>query len=127
MNVGLQGSKLNYPTIHKQACVVYKAVKHFMPYLLKAHMIMCVPLQVVRTLIVQQELGERRVKWMACLQEHGLEFKLIHTIKGCGICWLEAKAMDSLEDPFGREQEIEMYNIEQVPSTSTTTSWYTNI
>ena len=37
MSTGLQGAKFKYPTIDKQAFVVFNAVKHFHPYLLRSH------------------------------------------------------------------------------------------
>lgn len=43
MSTSLQGPYINYPTIDKQAYLVYKAVKHFWPYLLKKHSVSFVP------------------------------------------------------------------------------------
>ena len=59
MSTGLQGAELNYPEIDKQAYAVYKAVKHFRPYILKNHVTVFVPHPAVRSLFMQQELGER--------------------------------------------------------------------
>lgn len=56
----LQGHEINYPTIDKQAYIIYKAVKHFWPYLLKNHCVIFVLCPMVRSLFVQQELGEIR-------------------------------------------------------------------
>lgn len=53
MRIGLQGEKLNYPDIDKQAYVVYKAVKHFRPYILKNHVTVLVPHPAVRSLFIQ--------------------------------------------------------------------------
>jgi len=62
MSASMQGLGVNYPTIDKQAYVVYKVVKHFKPYLLKNQCIVFVPHPAVCTLLVQQGLGEQRVK-----------------------------------------------------------------
>ena len=35
MSTGLQGAKLNYPVVDKQAYTVFKAVKQFRPYIFK--------------------------------------------------------------------------------------------
>ena len=35
MSTGLQGNELNYPTIDKKSYAVFKAIKQFMPYILK--------------------------------------------------------------------------------------------
>ena len=60
MRTGLQGTKLNYPAIDKQAYVVFKSVKQFRPYILKNYTKVIVPHPIVRSLFVQKELGERR-------------------------------------------------------------------
>ena len=60
MSIGLQGAKLNYPAIDKQAFMVFKAMKHFQPYLLRSHTKIIVPLLVVRYVLIQKELGDRR-------------------------------------------------------------------
>ena len=52
MSTGLQGAELNYPEIDKQAYTVYKAVKHFRPYILKNHVTVFVPHPAVRSLFV---------------------------------------------------------------------------
>jgi len=54
----MQGLELNYPALEKQSYVVYKAMKHFRPYLLKKHYIVYIPHIEVSTLLVEQELGE---------------------------------------------------------------------
>lgn len=61
MSMILQGPKVRYPIMEKQAYVVKRVVKYFKPYLLKNHCIICVPHPAVRSLFVQQVLGERRV------------------------------------------------------------------
>jgi len=43
MDASMQGPKLNYPTIEKQAYAVYKVLKHIRPYLLKNHCIVYIP------------------------------------------------------------------------------------
>lgn len=50
---------------------------------------------------------------MIDLQEYDLKFKSVH-IKFYGLCWLASEVVDTKEDdPFGWEQEIEMYNVER--------------
>ena len=43
MSTNIQGVELNYPAIDKQAYAIYKAVKHFMSYILKNHTKVIVP------------------------------------------------------------------------------------
>ena len=52
MSTGLQGAKLKYLTIDKQAFVVFKAVKHFHLYLLRSHTKIIVPHLEVRALLI---------------------------------------------------------------------------
>jgi hypothetical protein len=47
--------------VDKQAFVVFKAVKHFRPYLLKSKTKVIVPYTTVRNLLVQKELGEKEL------------------------------------------------------------------
>jgi hypothetical protein len=61
MSSGLQGGRLNYPEVDKQAYVVFKEVKHFRPYLLKSKTKVVVPYSVVRNLLVQKDLGEKEL------------------------------------------------------------------
>ena len=69
MSIGLQGDELNYPTVDKQAYVVFKAGKKFGPYILKNHTKAIVPHPTVRSLFMQKELGERRGNWVTALQD----------------------------------------------------------
>ena len=56
----LQGTELNYPAIDKQDFVVFKAMKHFRPYLLRSHSNIIVPHLVVISLLIQKELWDRQ-------------------------------------------------------------------
>ena len=59
MSIGLQGAELKYPSIDKQAFVVFKAMKHFCLYLLRSHTKIIVPHSTVRALLIQKEPGDR--------------------------------------------------------------------
>ena len=48
----LQGVELNYPDMEKQGFAVFKAIKHFHPYLLKARAKVIVPHPAVRALFM---------------------------------------------------------------------------
>eukprot|EP00253_Pinus_taeda_P036430 PITA_36430 len=88
----LQGVELNYFEVEKQAFVVYKAVKHYKPFLLKAHTKVIVPFSSVRKLLIQRELGEKRANWVTALQEYDLEIKPAKIVRGQGFCRLLAGA-----------------------------------
>eukprot|EP00253_Pinus_taeda_P013897 PITA_13897 len=88
----LQGAELNYSEVEKQAFAVYKAIKHYRPFLLKAHTKVIVPFSSVRKLLIQRELGEKRANWVTSLQEYDLEIKPAKIVRGQGFCRLLAGA-----------------------------------
>ena len=49
-----------------------------------------IPNPVVKTLLMQNELGERRGKWMAILQEFYIEIRPMMLIRGYGLAKLIA-------------------------------------
>eukprot|EP00253_Pinus_taeda_P014621 PITA_14621 len=93
----LQGTELNYSEVEKQAFVVFKAIKHFRPFLLKAHTKVIVPFSAVRQLQVQRELGEKRENWVTALQEYDLDIRPTKIVKGQGFCKLLAGASNIQE------------------------------
>ena len=68
MRKGLQGVELKYLLIDKEAFVVFKAMKHFHPYLLGSHTKIIVPHSVVISLLIQKEQGSRQGNWITTLQ-----------------------------------------------------------
>eukprot|EP00253_Pinus_taeda_P027185 PITA_27185 len=78
----LQGAELNYSDVEKQAFVVFKAVKHYRPFLLKTHTKVIVPFPAVRQLLIQKELGEKRANWVIALQEYDLEIRPAKIVRG---------------------------------------------
>lgn len=64
----LQGAELNYSNVEKQAYAIFKAIKHFRPFLLKTHTKIIVPFLVVINLLVQKDVGEKRENWVTALQ-----------------------------------------------------------
>eukprot|EP00253_Pinus_taeda_P017245 PITA_17245 len=93
----LQGAELNYFEVEKQAFAVYKAVKHYRPFLLKAHTKVIVPFSSVRQLLIQRELGEKWANWVTALQEYDLEIKPAKIVRGQGFCRLLAGTSNILE------------------------------
>ena len=85
---------MKYPAIDKHAFAVFKAIKHFHPYLLRSHTKVIVPHTVVRALLIQKELGDQRGNWLTTLQEYDLEIKPAKLVKGQGLCKLVAEAQD---------------------------------
>jgi hypothetical protein len=60
MCYGLQGVEIDYPEVDKQTYAVFKVVKHFRLYLLKSITKFIVPYPIVRNILVQKDLGEKR-------------------------------------------------------------------
>jgi hypothetical protein len=67
MSSSFKGAELNYPVVYQQAYAVFKEVKHFRSYLLKSRTKIIVPYPIVRNLLVQKELGEKRANWVTSL------------------------------------------------------------
>ena len=70
--------------MEKQAYAIFKAVKYFRPFLLKTHTKIIVPFPVVRNLLVQKDVGEKRANWVTALQEYDIEIKLANIVRGQG-------------------------------------------
>eukprot|EP00253_Pinus_taeda_P005008 PITA_05008 len=102
----LQGAELNYFEVEKQAFVVYKAVKHYRPFLLKAHTKVIVPFSAIRQLLIQRELGEKRANWVTTLQEYDLEIKPAKIVRGQGFCRLLAGASNIQEAEKPEAQKV---------------------
>lgn len=98
MRRGLQGANINYPIIDKQAFMVFKDVKHFRLCLLRSHIKIIVLHSVVRYLLVQKDLGDRRGNWLTSLQEYDLERKPTKFVKGQRLCKLMVEALDPQEE-----------------------------
>eukprot|EP00253_Pinus_taeda_P021621 PITA_21621 len=105
-NSNLQGAELNYSKVEKQAFAVYKAVKHYRPFLLKPHTKVIVTFLAVRQLLIQRELGEKRANWVTALQEYDLEIKSAKIVRGQCFCKLLAGAsniQESKDDVLSRQ------------------------
>ena len=125
MSTGLQGAELKYPTIDKQAFAVFKAVKHFRPYLLRSHTKIIVPHTTVRALLIQKEPGEQRGNWLTTLEEYDLEIKPSKLVKGQGLCKLVVEAQDpQIEQEEGWDNEVDLLQNEVLYMPASTNSWY---
>eukprot|EP00253_Pinus_taeda_P032840 PITA_32840 len=108
----LQGAELNYSEVEKQAFAIYKAIKHYRPFLLKAHTKVIVPFTSVRQLLIQRELGEKRANWVTALQEYDLEIKPTKIVRGQGFYRLLAGASNIPESSVTNQfEEINQISI----------------
>ena len=98
--------------MEKQAFVVFKAVKHYRPFLLKTHTKVIVPFPAVRQLLIQKELGEKRANWVTALQEYDLEIRPAKIVRGQGFCRILAGASNIPESSdTGPTEEINQISV----------------
>ena len=127
MSSNFKGVELNYHEVDKKDFSIFKAVKHFLPYLLKSRTKVIVPYPLARNLLVQKDLGEKRAPWMTALQEYDLKIKPSMLVKGQGLCKLVAEAAhlpnnssEAVIDEVLLTREIYFYPPPQ-------DSWYTDL
>eukprot|EP00253_Pinus_taeda_P008100 PITA_08100 len=104
----LQGAKLNYSDVEKQAYAVFKAIKYFRPFLLKTHTKVIVPFPAVRNVLIQKDVGEKRANWITVLQEYNLEIKPASIVRGQGFCKMLAGASHI---PESLSKEVQTYEV----------------
>jgi hypothetical protein len=75
MSCPLKNVELKFSNLNKQSFALIKAVKKFCHYILRSKVYAIVPDPIVKTLLMQNKLGERRGKWIAILQEFDLEIQ----------------------------------------------------
>jgi hypothetical protein len=127
MSLSFKGEELNYPAVDQQAYVVFNVVKHFRSYLLKSRKKIIVPYPVVRNLLVQKELGEKRANWVTSLQEYDIEITPAEIVRGQGLCKLVVNSA------IGQQNETDMslqdqHNQNQICCAQNLTSpWYDDI
>ena len=85
MSLTFKGAELNYSQVDKQAYIVYKSVKNYRPYLLKSRTKVIVPYAVIRNVLIQKDLGEKRDHCMTALQEYDLEINPTNIVRGQGL------------------------------------------
>ena len=73
MSFPLKNVELNYLNLDKKSFSLIKVVKKFCHYILRGKVYVTVHDPVVKTLLMQNDLGERRGKWMVILQEFDLK------------------------------------------------------
>jgi hypothetical protein len=69
---------------------------------LKSRTKIIVPYPTVRNLLVQKELGEKRVNWVTSLQEYDIEIIPTQIFRGQGLCKLV------FDSAIGQQNETDM-------------------
>jgi hypothetical protein len=127
MSSAFKGAELNYPTVDRQAYVVFKVVKHFRSYLLKSRTKVIVPYPAVRNLLVQKELGEKRANWVTSLQKYDLEITPSQIVRGQGLCKLVVDS-ETEQQKDNDTSHLEHHNHSLICSTQNLMSpWYDDI
>ena len=85
------------------------------------------PYSVVRNLLVQKDLGEKRAHWVTALQEYDLEIKPLNIVRGQGLCKLAAGSTDSSESDLHFFSEPSLFEREVFPVSTPPDSWYDDI
>ena len=86
----LRGSTLKYNIMEKQAYALVKALKEFRVYIMHSHSTVFVPSAATKDILTQAEPDGRRAKWIATLQEYGIEIRPTKLVKGKGLAKLIA-------------------------------------
>jgi len=63
-SMSLQASELKYDIMEKQAYALVRTIKSFRPYLVGSYIIAYVPHAAVKDIFTQQEVTERRCRWI---------------------------------------------------------------
>jgi hypothetical protein len=74
---------------------------------MKSRMKVIVPYPVVRNLLVQKELGEKRANWVTSLQEYNIEITPAQIVRGQGLCKLV------VDSTTGQQEESDTSNLGQ--------------
>ena len=105
MSCPLKNAELNYSNLDKQSFALIKVVKKFCHYILRSKAYAIVPNPTLKMLLMSNELGERRGKWMAILQEFYLEIQSMRLVRGQGLSKMIADYEDGDEKDFKFDDE----------------------
>ena len=87
----LRDAEQKYHPIEKQAYALIKSLKTFRIYILHAKVLAYVPSAVVKDVLTQPDIDEKRAKWIAKLIEFDIEVNPTKLVKGQGLAKLMAK------------------------------------
>lgn len=82
MSALLKDVELKYPNVEKQAYALVKGVKKSRQYILRNKVFATVLDPIVKLLLMQSELGERRAKCVTMLQEYDIEIQPMKLVRG---------------------------------------------
>jgi hypothetical protein len=86
-----------------------------------------VPYPVVRNLLIQKDMGDKRENWMTSLQEYGLEITHAQIVRGQFLCKLVVESVEEQESQINTST-INQYDEKQISCAQVTpNSWNKNI
>lgn len=96
--------------LKKKSFGIFKSIKHSRPFILKTHTKVEVPFAIVRNLLIQRDVGEKRANWVMTLQEHDIEIRLAKIVKGQGFFKMlgGASSLPALQDSGNNIQIYEV-------------------
>ena len=105
MSFHLKNIKLNYSNLDKHSFSLIKVVKKFYHYILRSKVYAIVPNPMVKTLLMQNELSEKRGKCMEILQDFYLEIQSMKLLRGHGLMKMIANNKIGNEKEFKFDDE----------------------
>lgn len=115
MSYTIKDAKLRHINVEKHAYTLIKVVQKFRYYILRNKVIVVVRDTSVKTLLMQNEIGDRRAKWITILQQFDIDIMPMELVRGKGIVQAIAKI-----DPHLVSQQYVLYEINQE-------DWYKDI
>jgi hypothetical protein len=94
---------------------------------LKSRTKVIIPYHVVKFLLVQKELGEKKAHWMTSLKEYDIEIKPAQIVRGHGIFKLVANLVNPPNDGFILLNESMPRENKKNYAQTMLNSWYSDI
>eukprot|EP00253_Pinus_taeda_P035394 PITA_35394 len=132
-----RNAELRYDLVEKQAYALIKSLKAFRIYILHSKVVAYVPSALVKDVLTQLDIDEKRAKWIAKVIEFNIGVKPTKLVKGQGLSKLMAEENYSLCDincigsnTSGEQLEEAAKEQEQNQSLAenlTTCEWYSSV
>ena len=81
----LRYGEMKYDIMEKQAYPLVKSLKYFRVYITHSRIVAYVPINVVKSILIQPNPEGNRAKWIVVLLEYDIEIKPTKLIKGRGL------------------------------------------
>lgn len=119
MSAPLKYVEWRYHNIEKQVYALIRGVKKFKHYILSNKLFSIVLDPTMKTLLIQNEMGERRTKWVTLLQEYDMEIQPMKLVRGQEL----TQTIVETTAEVGPELIVQQYQFEDV----SLGEWYDDI